>query len=156
MFSLTGISNTWTRPDKQLIFFLQPEYLFTLNSEIPQRTDSQSRKFQNYERLMRKPCFPRLFLLSPHWNYQGWRPLDIASFRLQDSPITALIRPFSLNDTICFQSGKMLFDGFRCDPYDFSEFPCGIVGMFLEDLDDPLPTFLLFLPTICGFSCYFL
>ena len=35
-------------------------------------------------------------------------------------------------------------------------FPCGIVGMFLEDLDDPLPTFLLFLPTICGFSCYFL
>ena len=41
----------------------------------------------------------------------------------------------------------MLFDSFRCDPYDFSDFPRRIVGMFLEDLDDPLPTFLLFLPT---------
>ena len=66
VFSLIGISNTWTRPDKQLIFFLQPEYFFTLNSEIPQRTDSQSRKFQNYERLMRKPCFPRLFFVFQH------------------------------------------------------------------------------------------
>ena len=26
VFSLIGISNTWTRPDKHLIFFLQPEY----------------------------------------------------------------------------------------------------------------------------------
>ena len=63
VFSLIGISNTWTRPDKQLIFFLQPEYFFTLNSEIPQRINSQSRKFENYERLMRKPCFPRLFFV---------------------------------------------------------------------------------------------
>ena len=82
--------------------------------------------------------------------------LDIANFWLQDTPITALIRPVSLNDTICLQSCKMLFDSFRCDPYDFSEFPRRIVGMFLEDLDNPLPTFLLFLPTFYGFSYYFL
>jgi len=49
--------------------------------------------------------------------------LDIANFWLQDTPITALIRPVSLNG---------------CDPYDFSEFPRRIVGMFLEDLDNPL------------------
>ena len=73
--------------------------------------------------------------------------LDIANFWLQDTPITALIRPVSLNDTICLQSCKMFFDSFRCDPYDFSEFPRRVVGMFLEDLDNPLPTFLLFLPT---------
>ena len=77
------------------------------------------------------------------------------NFWLQDTPITALIRPVSLNDTICLQSCKMLFDSFRCDPYDFSEFPRRIVRMFLEDLDNPLPTFLLFLPTFYGFS-YFL
>ena len=69
VFSLIGISNTWTRPDKQLIFFLQPEYFFTLNSEIQQRIDSQSRKFENCERLMRKPCFPRLFLF---FNIRCW------------------------------------------------------------------------------------
>ena len=100
VFSLIGISNTWTRPDKQLIFFLQPEYFFTLNSEIQQRIDSQSRKFENCERLMRKHCFPRLFSLSPHCDYRGRMALDIANFRLQDSPTSALIWPISLNYTI--------------------------------------------------------
>jgi hypothetical protein len=47
--------------DKQSVFFLQPENFLKLNSEIPQRADSQSRKFENYETLMRKPCFSRLF-----------------------------------------------------------------------------------------------
>lgn len=68
----------------------------------------------------------------------GGKALDSVCSWLQESPTTALIRPVSLNDTICLQSCKMLFDSFRCDPYDFSEFPRRIVGMFLEDLDNPL------------------
>ena len=71
----------------------------------------------------------------------GGKALDSVCSWLQESPTTALIRPVSLNG---------------CDPYDFSEFPRRIVGMFLEDLDNPLPTFLLFLPTFYDFSYYFL
>ena len=53
----------------------------------------------------------------------GGKALDSVCSWLQESPTTALIRPVSLNG---------------CDPYDFSEFPRRIVGMFLEDLDNPL------------------
>ena len=63
MFSLIGISNTWTGLDKQMIFFLQPERSLLLNSEILQRIESQASQFQNCERLMRKTCFPRLFFV---------------------------------------------------------------------------------------------
>ena len=47
-------------------FFFNQNTFFTLNSEITHRVDSQSRKFENYERLMRKPCFPRLFFVFQH------------------------------------------------------------------------------------------
>ena len=49
----------------------------------------------------------------------------------------------------------MLFDGFGGDSDDFSEFSGRIIGVIFEQLEDFLPTFLLFLPTFQGSSYYF-